>query len=141
MADPISILTQGTTISVKNAAGTTAIPIGGVMSITGIGSGSATEIEDTTLASVAKEFRQGLRDFGSFNIELRRRNEDDLGQAELYSMYALQATREFVITLPSSTDNVITLQGFVTQMTTEIAVDGIVGGTVTVRVTGAPAYS
>ncbi len=43
------------------------------------------------------------------------RDEDDVGQVELREMEDAQATREFVVTLPSSTLNVFTFDGFVTQ--------------------------
>lgn len=140
MADPISIKTQLSTLTVEDDGGDPTA-IGGIESITGIGSGSATEIPITTLASTAKEFRQGLQDFGTIQISLSRRNEDDVGQTELSAMLAAQATREFVLTLPESTKNVITFQGFVTQITSDIAADNVVKGTVTVRITGTPVYS
>lgn len=133
------ILTQLTTVSIDDDTGTPVL-INGVMSISGIGSGSATEIPTTTLASTAKEFKQGLRDFGAFSMELVR-NQDDLGQLELFDALAAQATRTFIVTLPTSTANVITFEGFVQSVTTEIAADGIVTGTATIRITGAVVYS
>lgn len=128
------ILTQLTTVTFN------AVQVNGVVSISGIGSGSATEIPATTLASTAKEFVQGLRDFGAFTMELIR-NQDDLGQLEMFNAMAAQTTRTVVITLPSSTANVITVSAFVQSITTDINADGIVTGTATLRITGAPAYS
>lgn len=133
------ILTQLTTVSIDDDTGTPVL-INGVMSISGVGSGTATEIPTTTLASTAKEFKQGLRDFGAFSMELVR-NQDDLGQLELFDALAAQATRTFIITLPTSTANEITFDGFVQSVTTEIAADGIVTGTATIRITGAVVYS
>lgn len=133
MATPI--LAQGTTVTVEDGAASTAT-IGGIISMSGIGSGSASEIDVTTLASTAKEYRQGLKDNGSMTFELIR-DEDDLGQVELKEMEDAQATREFVITLPSSTLNVFTFDGFVTSLTTEVGADDVVRGTCTVKITGA----
>ena len=133
------ILAQGTTITVEDS-GATPVTINGVMSIGGIGSGTASEIDVTTLASTAKEFRQGLQDFGTITLELIR-NQDDSGQAELASMRAAQATREFVVTLPSSTNDVATFDGFCTQLTAEVGADDVVRGTATIRVTGAVVWS
>jgi len=133
MATPI--LAQGTTVTVEDGAASTAV-IGGIISMSGIGSGSATEIDVTTLASTAKEFRQGLKDNGSMTFELIR-DEDDAGQVELKEMEDAQATREFVITLPTSTLNVFTFDGFVTSLTTDIGADDVVRGTCTVKITGA----
>lgn len=135
MADPIAILSQDTTITVANASAV-ATAIGGVSAITGLGSGTATEHDTTTLASTAKESRPGLRDFGTVTIDLSRRNHDDVGQAELFSMMGLQATREFVVTLSESTNDVYTFDGYVQSITTDINADGIVTGSVSVRVTG-----
>lgn len=133
MATPI--LAQGTTVSVGDGAASTAV-VGGIMSIGGIGSGSATEISTTTLASTAQEFVQGLQDFGSISFELIR-DEDDLGQVELREMLAAQATREFIITLPTSTLNVFTFDAFVTQLTTDVGADDVAKGTCTIKVSGA----
>lgn len=133
------ILTQQTTISIDDAAGSP-VTINGVMSITGLGSGTATEINVTTLASTAKEFRQGLRDFGSYEINMVR-NQDDLGQLELFDAMGLQSVRTFIITMPTSTANVITHEGFVQSITTDIDADGVVMGKATIRVTGAIAYT
>lgn len=140
MADPVSILAQDTTISIDNSGGTP-VAIGGVESIGEIGSGTATEIPTTTLASTAKEFRQGLKDNGSYTITFSRRNQDDLGQKELFDAMAAQATREFIITLPESTANVITHNGFVQNITTAINADGVVTGSATIRVTGEIVFS
>lgn len=134
MADPTAILCQGTTMTFNSVA------VGGLMSITGIGSGSATEIDITTFASTAKEFTQGLRDFGSVSIKLRR-NQDDLGQAEMFSAMASQLTRTVVITLPSSTANVATFTGFVQSLSTDLEADGAVTGTAVIRITGAVAWT
>lgn len=130
-----SILAQGTTVTVGDGAASTAV-IGGIISMAGIGSGSATEIDITNLASTRKESRQGLKDNGSMTFELIR-DEDDAGQAELLEMEDAQATREFVITLPTSTLNVFTFDGYVTSLSTDIGADGIVTGSCTVKITGA----
>lgn len=131
-----STSTQGITITVEDGTGTP-VTITGHVGISGFGSGSSKEIDITTMASTAKEFRQGLRDFGGLKIDLVR-NPDDAGQAELFSMQELQATREFVITAPTGTLNVYTFSGFVSQFTTDMATDDVLRGSCTVRVTGAP---
>jgi len=133
------ILAQGVTMTFDDS-GSSPVTVNGVVSITGIGSGSATEIDVTTLASTAKEFRQGLRDFGSISVELIR-NQDDLGQLELFDAMGLQAVRTVIITLPTSTANVGTFEGFVQSISTDINADGVVTGSATIRITGAVAWS
>ncbi len=123
------ILCQGTTLSFGGS------PIDGVVSITGIGSGSATEHDITTLASTAKEFKPGLRDFGAIEVELIR-NQDDQGQSDLFDALAAQTVDTVVVTLPSSTANVGTFDGFVQSLSTEIAADGVVMGKCKIRITG-----
>lgn len=128
------ILTQLTTITFNSAT------IAGVTAITGIGSGSATEIPVTTLASTAKEFKQGLQDFGSFSVDMIR-NQDDAGQVAISAALAAQTTASVVVTLPSSTLNVLTFNAFVTQFTTDVNADGVVTGKATFRIVSAPAYT
>lgn len=133
------ILCQTTTVTFDDAS-SAPVTVNGVISITGIGSGSATEIDVTTLASTAKEFRQGLRDFGTVEIEMIR-NQDDLGQVEMFNAMGLQATRTVIITLPTSTANVATFEAFVQSITTDINADGVVTGTANLRITGAVAWT
>ena len=134
MADPIAILCQGTLMTFGGVA------VGGLISISGIGSGSATEIDVTTFASSAKEFKQGLRDFGSISIELRR-NHDDIGQVAMFTAMGTQSTEEVIITLPASTANVATFNGFVQSISTDLKADGAVTGTAVIRITGAVAWT
>jgi hypothetical protein len=138
MAAP-PILSQQTTISIDDGTGTP-VTINGVRAITGIGSATATEIDVTTLASTAREFRQGLRDFGAISLDLIR-NQDDLGQLEMFDAMAAQDIRTFIVTLPSSTNNVITFDGFVQNIPLDISADGVVTGTATIRITGPIVFS
>lgn len=132
MATPI--LCQDTTLTINGVA------IGGIKSITGLGSGSAKEIDVTCLDSPAKMFVQGLRDFGSIKIDLVR-DHDDLGQIEAFDSLNDQATVEFIMTLPTSTNNVATFDGFVVSLTTDVNADDAVMGELTVRITGAVVWS
>lgn len=122
---------QGATFTIQNSGGTP-ITVGGVVSFSGF-DGEATEIDITTLASTAKEFRQGLQDFGGFTLELKR-DPSDAGQVEMLSAKAAQATRECVLTLASG--DVATFDAFVKSVTTDGGVDDVVNGTASLRVTG-----
>jgi hypothetical protein len=129
-----AILCQQTTMTFNS------VTVGGIKSITGIGSGTASEIDITTLDSTAKEFAQGLRDFGSIEVDLVR-DQDDLGQVEMFNSMASQSTETIVVTLPSSTANVITFSGFVQSLSSDISADGVVMGKAKIRITGAIAFS
>lgn len=133
-----AINAQGTTLTVEDGAASTAV-VGGVISYS-LADGEASDIDITTLASTAKEFRQGLQDYGDFTIELVR-DFDDAGQVELIEMKAAAVTREFVITFPSGTLNVGTFDGYVKSINVEGGVDAINTGTCVVKITGAIAWT
>src|SRR6185503_7858130 len=134
MSDPAAILCQGTTMTFNS------VSVGGLMSITGIGSGTASDIDVTTFASTCKETVQGLRDFGTCTVGLRR-NQDDLGQVEMFNAMAGQLTRTIVVTLPSSTANVITFSGYVKSLTLDLQADGAVLGQAEIKITSAPVFT
>lgn len=122
---------QGTAITIENVSAV-ATTIGEVKSYS-FGDGAASDIDITTLASTAKEYRQGLQDFGDLTLELNR-DPADAGQVVLLEAKAAQATREVVITLASS--EVATFDAYVKSVSTEGAIDGVLTGTATLKITG-----
>lgn len=142
MAAP-AVLTQGTTVSIDDDSGTP-VAIAGVISLSGMGSGTANEIDVTTLLSTAFEFRMGLQNFGTFQMHFNW-NQDDTGQAEMLDAMDQQEQRTFIITLPATgpslTLNVWTAEVYVLQMTFDVGKDDAVRGTATLRVTGEPGWS
>ena len=137
MAAPAQ-LTQGTTITFH------AVTVNGHQSIAGVGSGQASKIDVTTMASTAKEFRMGLQDWGDMELGFIW-NLDDLGQAEMYAYKDSQQVGEFVITFPATnpslTKNVFTAQVYVLKMELSAQADGVMQGTATLAVTGEPVWS
>jgi len=133
MAAP-PILTQNTTMTFNS------VQVNGIISMTDIASGTASEIDVTTLASAKKEYVQGLGDNGAFTITVIR-NQDDAGQLELWDSLGSQSTETVVITLPTSTANVLTFEAFVQKFTLDIDADNVVRGTVTLRITGDIAFT
>ena len=123
------ILCQGTTFTYN------AVAINGIIGFSGLASGKAKEIDVTTLASTAKEFKIGLKDNGSFTLDMIR-NGDDLGQVELLTKLAAQASASMVITLPTSTLNVATFNAYCVSLSTDVAADGVVMGKAEMRITG-----
>jgi hypothetical protein len=122
---------QGATLSIDSAAGTPVL-IECIRSFEGM-TGEASEIDITCLTSTAKEFRQGLQDFGTITIELMR-DPRQVGQIELEAAKAAQATRTFILTLDSG--DIATFEGFVKSLTTSGAVDEALTGTAVIRITG-----
>lgn len=126
-----AINVQGAIFTIDNAAGTPVV-IECITSFSGM-SGEASDIDITCISSTAREFRQGLQDFGDFTIELIR-DPAQLGQIELELAKAAQATREFILTLISG--DIATFDGYVKSLTTVGETDGVLTGTATIKITG-----
>lgn len=127
---------QGATLSIDDSGGTPVL-IECISSFSGF-DGQASDIDITCLTSTAKEFRQGLQDFGQFTIDVMR-DPNDPGQAELDAAKAAQATRTFILTLASG--DVATFDGYVKSFTTAGAIDAVLTGTATIKVTGNVVWS
>jgi hypothetical protein len=111
--------------------GTPDTEIANVNSFSGF-DGESTEIDVTNLRSAAKEYRVGLKDFGGFNMEINP-DFNDAGQNALRS--AGNNIKTFRITLENGTT--LTFQGLVKNASSmNAAVDGVITGTVSVRITG-----
>lgn len=128
------VLTQATTLTFNSVA------VAGVVGMKGLGSGKSTEIDVTTLASTAKESRQGLQDFGTITVSLIR-SLDDAGQAALQTAHAAQANQTAVIVLPSGTLKTATFTCYVDSLSSDIDKDGVVTGDAMLRITGPVVWS
>lgn len=127
---------QGATLSIDDAGGTPVL-IECISSFSGF-DGQASDIDVTCLTSTAKEWRQGLQDFGQFSVDLMR-DPNDPGQAELDAAKNAQATRTFILTLESG--DVATFEGYVKSLTTAGGVDAVLTGTATIKVSGTVVWS
>lgn len=127
---------QGATFTIDDNLASPVV-VGGLVSFTGF-DGEASDIDVTTLASTAKESRQGLQDFGNFSIELMR-DPADVGQIELESAKAAQAVRECVLTLPSG--DVATFDAYVKSLTSDGGVDAVVTGSCKLKISGNVVWS
>lgn len=127
---------QGAVFTIDDDMGSP-VTVNGIVSFDGF-DGEASDIDITTLASTAKEFRQGLQDFGNFSIELMR-DPQDTGQIELEDAKANQATRECVLTLPSG--DIATFNAYVKSLTASGGVDGVVTGSCNMKITGSVVWS
>ncbi len=127
---------QGATFTIEDNVGSP-VTVGGVVSFSGF-DGEASDIDITTLASTAKEFRQGLQDFGGFSMELMR-DPQDVGQIELEDAKSNQDTRECVLTLPSG--DIATFSAYVKSLSSSGGVDAVVTGSCSMKVTGEVVWS
>lgn len=125
---------QGTTFTINSQV------VGGIVSFSGF-DGEASDIDITTLDSTAKEFRQGLQDFGNFSLELIR-DADDVGQDELLTQKAAQTSSVCVLSFPDvATLNVATFTAYVKSVSTNGGVDEVIRGTANLKITGAVVWS
>jgi hypothetical protein len=131
---------QGTLVEVEDALSTFQ-SISHVRNISAF-DGEASEIDITDLSSTAKEFRLGLRDFGSLTIDVNR-DDTDTGQARLFALQASGAVEQFRITLntPDTGGDTFTFDGIVKSFTFQTGVDGVNEGTVSIRITGAVTFT
>lgn len=113
------------------------VRVGGIKSFTGF-DGQASDIDITTLDSTAKEWRQGLQDFGNFSMEVMR-DPADVGQAAMEASKAAQGTEECVLTL--RTGEVATFDAYVKQISSAGGVDAVVTGTISLKVSGEVVWS
>jgi len=125
---------QGTVISFADNL-SAAQTVGGVTSFS-FGGGGAADIDVSTLASVAKEYRAGLVDQGDLTLEVQR-DPNDIGQSTIEA--SAGAVREVVITLPGG--DIATFNAYVKSISNEGSVDGTLTGTITLKVTGAIAWT
>lgn len=125
--------TGGTYTSGGTATPVTWTEVVNVKSFSGF-DGEASEIDVTNLASTAKEFRLGLQDFGAFSFEWDI-DLSDAGQDAVRAAQASGSVKDFKLTLPNS--DTATFQGLVKNATNMSGgVDQIVGGSVSVKITG-----
>ncbi len=110
--------------------------VGEVKSISGF-DGTSSEIDVTHLRSRAKEFLQGLQDFG--NVTLNLNTKTDTGQARLRALKAGQTVGTFSVN--DSEGLVAAFRGNVMSFNFDLSgADAAEMSSVTIRVTGEPAW-
>ena len=135
----MAVDSQGTLFQVEAGLGspTEWLTVDGVTNIRDLRSGSGAEIDITDLSSTAKEFQLGLKDEGSMSLDLIN-NPADPGQQRLSALRDSRATGEFrIVSTFGSPEWTLSFSGIVTTLPATFAVDDVVRGTVTIRVSGA----
>lgn len=130
---------QGTVIYVSDGIGSPDnwLAIDGVTNIRDLRSGSGAEIDVTDLSSTAKEFQLGLKDEGSMSMDVIA-NRADAGYQRLAALRDSRAVGSFKIEVPVGSPNwMLSFTGIVVTLPLTFAVDDVVRGTVTIRVSGA----
>ncbi len=130
--------TGGTYTSGGTATPVTWTEVANVKSFSGF-DGESSEIDVTNLASTAKEFRLGLQDFGSFSFDWDV-DLADAGQDAVRTAQASGSVKNWKLTLPNS--DTATFTGLVKNATNMTGgVDQIVGGSVSIKITGSVTFA
>lgn len=150
-----NLKTQGTQLW-KVATATTSVEIGNITSFNPP-SPASDEIDSTNLASTAKEFVQGLIDYGEGSFEVNFDPSSAAHQAILTDL-AAGTTREWLIGfsdattaaptvsasafgLPATTRSWVKFSGFIKGFTMQGGTNDLVKATLTVRNSGSPTYT
>lgn len=136
-----ALVSQGAVLKRGDGGGPeTFTAIGEVVSISGLGSGSASEIDVTSLSSTAKEFLMGLEDEGSITLSLNLDTADTM-QTGLRTDRAAQTLRNFQLDLTDSGPTTISFAAYIQTFAVSIAVDDKIGLEVTLRISGAATWA
>ena len=106
-------------------------------SISGLGSGAATEIDTTTLCSAAKEFVMGIKDEGTMTFAVNY-DPADVGQKRLQYLRDNQEVGAFRMTLTDVGSETWTWSGYVTSAPLgDVTPDTVYTMVYSIRITGA----
>jgi hypothetical protein len=131
-----ALVSQGCVLKRGDGGGTEVFTaIGEVISINGVGSGSASEIDVTNLSSTAKEFLLGLKDEGEVSISLNLDTGDTM-QTGLRSDRDANTLRNFQLDLTDSGPTTLSFSAYVKTYPISIAVDDKIGLEVSLRISG-----
>lgn len=130
--------TQG----LKLQLGSTASPqtftdMAAITGVTGLNSGSATEIDITDFDSVVREFTRGLRDGGTVNVTLKF-DPDNATHQTLWDLNRAGTTRQWRVLLNNSSASYFEFNAFINNLPVDFAIDSIVMGSMGLRVTSEP---
>ena len=95
--------------------------------------GTAAEIDVTHMQSTAKEFRMGLQDYGTWQMDVNYLT-GDAGQTAMRAAKASRVLTNFRATL--SDDTVVTFSGYVGSAPISGGVDAKIDGSFTIRISG-----
>ena len=133
----MAILTQGMKFQISSD-GTTYTDIGCISDF-GWDNPDRAQIDTTCFSSDSKEFAFGLRDNGTVTLGYRY-DPEGAGQELLEESYASDDSYRFKIEYSNTagaTGTVKEFNGYVTSMSQDGALDDIVNGSVTIKITGA----
>ena len=136
-----AIESQGTTLSLGDGADPEVFTaIGRVVSISGVGNGSSTEIDITDLSSTGKEFLLGLKDEGEFTVTLNL-DTGNTQQTALRTARDARTLENFELALTDTANTVISFSAYVKTFGIDVGIDDRVPLNVSLRISGAATWA
>jgi hypothetical protein len=137
------IFGQNTIIQIQNLS-STYLTINGVTGAKNFASGKTKDIPGTVWSSPIIVTYPGLPDMGEAVITLER-NQDDPGQQEVWNSWVngqATAVRNWQVILSSSSNDTLSFTAYVKSFaTSDIPVDGIVMGEISIKINSQITYS
>lgn len=137
-----AMVSQGVVLKIGDGATPTEVfnAIGQLVSVSGIGSGSASEIDVTHLGSSAKEFLLGIRDEGEVSVTLNL-DTGDTYQTQLRTARDNNALTNFEFDLTDAGPTTISFAAYVKTFGIGAAVDDKLTLEVALRISGAATWA
>lgn len=137
-----AIESQGTQLKRGDGGDPTEVftAIGRVVSISGVGNGSSTEIDITDLSSTGKEYLLGLKDEGEVTVTLNLDTGDTM-QSGLRTDRDNRTLRNFELALTDSGNTVISFAAYIKTFGIDVGVDDKVPLNVSLRISGAVTWA
>ncbi len=135
MADGIEA--QGTKLEVSEDAGTTYTPVKGIRDISGF-DGEASDIDASTLDSLAKEYLTGLADNGRISLSGNRLH-DDPGQTIIQTSKDARTQLDYRITFSDGVT--ATFKGNAKSRTFSASVDALLAFDASIKISGAVTFA
>lgn len=137
-----ALKSQGAVLKIGDGGDPTEVftAIGQVSAVSGLGGGSPTEIDVTSLASTGKEFLMGLKDEGEVSITLNL-DTGDTQQTLLRTSRDANTLKNFELDLTDSGTTTISFSAYVKTFAIGVAVDDKITLEVALRLTGAATWA
>jgi len=114
--------------------------IGEVIGVSGVGGGSASEIDVTNLSSSGKEFLMGLKDEGEVSVTLNL-DTGDTQQTALRTARDNSTLKNFQLELTDSGPTTLSFAAYVKTFNIGLAVDDKISLETSLRISGAVTWS
>lgn len=136
-----ALSSQGAVLKIGDGGGPeTFNAIGEVISVSGLGGGSSSEIDVTNLSSTGKEYLMGLKDEGEISVTLNL-DTADTQQTLLRTSRDANDLKNFQFDLTDAGPTVISFAAYVKTFNIGVSVDDKITLEVALRISGAASWT